>query len=179
MVVKTIKILKKIKAKVVVFDEDIGKPVYGIVFKYTGKNGTSSGLRSPEFNSKEEALEWFNVRSNWSRNKDYLRCLATKRGLKKYSEEFNTWVNKKNKKGARKIINLSNIRNLHTMEGLKIGQKGYFGNNIDDIVKAVKYCKSLDELEEMSYEPFLRKGDLVFRKSCDNSFYRYFYPIYN
>lgn len=41
MVVKTIKILKKIKAKVVVFDEDIGKPVYGIVFKYTGKNGTS------------------------------------------------------------------------------------------------------------------------------------------
>lgn len=117
MVVKTIKILKKIKAKVVVFDEEIGKPVYGIIFKYTGKNGTSSGLRSPEFNSKEEALGWFNNRSNWSKSKDYLCCLASKRGLKKYSEEFNNWIDKKNKKGASKIISLSNIRNLHTMGG--------------------------------------------------------------
>lgn len=101
MVVKTIKILKGIKAKIRVFDEEIGKPVYGIVFKYTGKYGIfSSGVRSPEFNSEKEALEWIKNPSNWSRNKDYLFCLAKRRGLKKYSEEFNCWVEKKIKKGT-------------------------------------------------------------------------------
>ena len=94
--VKTIKVSKRIKAKIEYIENE---RIYYVCFDYKGKHGTiTGGGKSPKFNSKEEAIEWCKNYSNLFTNEEYLYCLAKKRGLDEATEEFYEWINKRKRK---------------------------------------------------------------------------------